>query len=317
MPMIERSSVDLPAPLAPMMARVSAGATLRLTSVSACRYPCRTVRLRTSSIDVDSQVNLLHLGVGEDRLRVAFRDEPATGEADDAADSAGKRVHDVLHPDDRYAPLPDLLDDLDQLSHFGIRQPAGDLIEQEDAWLGREPARELEPFALQQAEPTRRTIRVFRQSGLIQDPSRNGVALDSGELASAVSAHQQVLEDGHVLEGPRHLVGPRDPHAAPRGWIEPEDRPAVDADVAGVRIQVAGDHREERALPSAVRPHDPHRLPCREAQRQAVGDRDAAEPLADAGQLEKGGLRRHGLVGTRSPLTGTFLFALLSTTCML
>src|SRR3989442_813516 len=131
--MIERSSVDLPAPLAPMMARVSPGATLRLTSVSACRYPCRTVRLRTSSIDVDSQVHLLHLRVGQHILRVAFRDQATPGEADDAADGARQRVHDVLHPDDGHRSLPYPLDDLDQLRHFGVCQAAGDLVQQEDA----------------------------------------------------------------------------------------------------------------------------------------------------------------------------------------
>src|SRR5438477_3855443 len=79
-PMIERSSVDLPAPLAPMLARVLLGATVRLTSVRACRYPCRTVRLRTSSIDVDSQVDLLDLRVGENLFRIALGDQPAAGE---------------------------------------------------------------------------------------------------------------------------------------------------------------------------------------------------------------------------------------------
>src|SRR5207245_1847999 len=104
-PMIERSSVDLPAPLAPMIASVSPDATLRLTRVSACRYPCRTVSSLTSSIDVDPQVHLLDLRVGEHALRVAFSDQPATGEADDPTDGAGPGVQDVLHPDDGDQPL--------------------------------------------------------------------------------------------------------------------------------------------------------------------------------------------------------------------
>src|SRR5207302_10131859 len=79
-PMIVRRSVDLPAPLAPMMARVSPADTVRLISVSACKYPCRTVRWRTSSIDVDPQVHLLDLRVAEHLLRLAFRDQAAAGE---------------------------------------------------------------------------------------------------------------------------------------------------------------------------------------------------------------------------------------------
>src|SRR5207302_10517348 len=98
---------------------------------------------------------------------------------------------------------------------------------------------------------------------------------------------------------------------------EPKDGGPIESHGAGLRLEVAGDHHEERALAGAVRPDDPDRLPRRKAQRQAVGHRDPAEPLADAGQLEQSRLRRHGLVGARSPLTGTFLFALLSTTTML
>src|SRR5438067_5028 len=332
-PMIERSSVDLPAPFAPMMARVSPGATERLTSVSACRYPCRTVRLRTSSIDNDSQVDLLDLRVREHLFRIAFGDQSAAGEANDAADGARERVHDMLHPDDGHPSLPDILHDLNQLGDFGIRQPTGYLIEQEDARLGGEPARQLEPLALKQAETSGWTVRVPREPGLLEDPGGNRVALDSGEPTTAIGGHQQVLENRHVLEGTGHLVGARDPHAAPRCRIEPEHRATIDEHVTRVGAQVTGDHREQRALAGAVGADDPHRLPCRKAQRQTVGDRDPAEPLADAGQLEKGGLRpcfpspacgggqgggvAHGLVGTRSPLTGTFLFALLSTTTML
>src|SRR5438445_2425160 len=315
--MIERSNVDLPAPLAPMMATVSPEATVRVTSVSAWRYPCRTVRLRTSSIDVDPQVDLFHLRIGKHLLRLAFRDQATTGEADDAADGAGQGVHDMLHPHDRHRALPYLLDDFDQVRHLGIRQAAGDLIEQENAGLDRQPTRKLEALALHQAEAAGRSVRFLRQSGLLEDAGRNGVALESRKVATAIGRHEQVLEDGHVLEGTRYLVGPGDSHATSGCRVETEDRAPIEAYVARVGLEVAGDHREQRALPGAVRPHDPHRLPWLEAQRQAIGGRDAAEALADACQLEKGRLRRHGLVGTRSPLTGTFLFALLSTTTML
>src|SRR5216683_4992636 len=133
--MTVRRSVDLPAPLAPMMARVSPGDTLRLISVSACRYLCRTLRLRTSSIDVDPQVHLLHLRVGKHLPRLAFRDQASSGEADDAAHGAGQRVHDMLHPDDRNRSLPHLLDDLDQLRHLGVGQAAGDRSEEHTSEL--------------------------------------------------------------------------------------------------------------------------------------------------------------------------------------
>src|SRR2546421_1007203 len=315
--MIARSSVDLPAPLAPMMATVSPGDTARLISVSARKYPCRTLRARTSSSYIYSEVHLLDLRVGQHLLRVAFRDQATACKTDDSADGASQRVHDVLHPDDGHRALPHLIDDLEELGHFRVGQAAGDLIKQEDAWLGRQPAGELEAFPLQQAEAAGRTVRVLRQPRLLEDPCRGGVTLRSGKLATAIGRNQQVLEDGHVLERTWHLVGPRDPHATPRCGVELKDGAPIDADVTRVGLQVAGDHREQGGLPGTVRPHDADRLPGLEAERQAVGDRDPAEPLTDVRQLEKGRLRRHGLVGTRSPFTGTFLFALLSTTTML
>src|SRR5207244_32169 len=278
-PMIERRSVDLPAPLAPMMASVSPGATVRLTSVSACRYPCRTVRLRTSSIDIDSEVDLLHLRVGENLLRFAFCDQATAGETDDAADGSGERVDDMLHPDDAHPALPYAVHDRDELRHFGIGEPAGDLVQQEDARLGRQPARELKTFPLEQAEATGRTIRVLRETRFLEDLCRDGIALESGKLATAIGRHQQVLEDGHVLERPGDLVRPRDSHSTPRCGVELENGASIETHVTRDRIDVAGDHREQRALPGTDRAPDAHRLPRPEAHRQAVGDRDSADLL--------------------------------------
>src|SRR5207248_4249622 len=93
-----------------------------------------------------------------------------------------------------------LLDDVDQLRYFWVGEPAGDFIEQQDARSSRQAARQLEAFALQQAEAAGRPVRVGRQAGLLEDLGRDRITLGSGCLAAAVCRHQQVLETGHVLE---------------------------------------------------------------------------------------------------------------------
>ena len=66
---------------------------------------------------------------------------------------------------------------------------------------------------------------------------------------------------------------------------DPDDRPAVELDVAGVDRQVAGDHAEQRGLARTVRPDDAEGRAGVDAERQAVGDDDLPEPLADRVEL--------------------------------
>src|SRR5438128_2234424 len=95
------------------------------------------------------------------------------------------------------------------------------MIERSSVDLPAPLAPQLGGLALEQAEPSRWTVRVPREPGLLEDPGGNGVALDSREPSTAIGGHQQVLEDRHVLEWTRHLVGARDSHATPRCRIEP------------------------------------------------------------------------------------------------
>ena len=61
-------------------------------------------------------------------------------------------MHDMLDPDDRDAVGVDGADRRDQ--HRGIRfgQAAGDLVEQQQARMGRERARQFEPLAIEQRQ---------------------------------------------------------------------------------------------------------------------------------------------------------------------
>ena len=59
-------------------------------------------------------------------------------------------------------------DHRDELEHLRLGEPAGDLVEEEQARVGAERAGELQPLALQQAEPTGRGVGEGRQSGPLE-----------------------------------------------------------------------------------------------------------------------------------------------------
>ena len=146
------SSVDLPAPLAPMIATrlalvdVQADAEQRLevavattstASISSRLTPSRPCQSSVAEVDV------AHLRARRSRPRgspsISLR--PAST-ATIRSTTREQRVHDVLDPDDGDTLGAKLLDRLDQLEHLGLGQPAGDLVEQEHARLGRlAPAR--------------------------------------------------------------------------------------------------------------------------------------------------------------------------------
>ena len=65
-----------------------------------------------------------------------------------------QNMNHVLDPDDRYAALPDHFDDLRKLMTLAVSKAAGDFIQQEENWFGRERARELKAFSLEKRQRT-------------------------------------------------------------------------------------------------------------------------------------------------------------------
>ena len=57
------------------------------------------------------------------------------------------------------------------------------------------------------------------------------------------------------------------------------DVDSVESHRAGVGPEVTGDQVEQRGLPGTVRPDDPDGVTLGDLERQAVDDREAAEPF--------------------------------------
>src|SRR5262249_42607486 len=106
-PAMHLSSVDLPAPLAPMTAITSPGGTRSDTPNSAWKSPEKAASARTSrsgsGIGGNAHVDVAPRGRRDPRLRRALADEAAAVQNHQAIDEREERVNNVLDPDDRDA----------------------------------------------------------------------------------------------------------------------------------------------------------------------------------------------------------------------
>ena len=105
-PAIVFSSVDLPAPLAPMTAAVSAAPTVdrdveQRLEVAVAGVDVVDLEQRHSSST--AQVHVAHGIGGHHLVRVALDEQPAVVHRQHPVDDAEQCVHDVLDPDDRDA----------------------------------------------------------------------------------------------------------------------------------------------------------------------------------------------------------------------
>ena len=203
---------------------------------------------------------------------------------------------------------------VDELDDLGVGQPAGHLVQQQQPGFGRERSRQLQALALQQTQRAGRPVHVVGEAGVREHRRRERVARLSPFSGSLLRGDQHVLEHRHLFERPGHLVRAADPEARPDRGVDPGDRSAVEPDLAGIGVEVAGDHAEDAGLAGAVRADDADGVAGLDDERQVLGDRDLAEPLRDVVELEQRPHLDQGLVGTRSPPIGTAGLMLLSTT---
>lgn len=158
-------------------------------------------------------------------------------------------------------------------------------------------------------------------------------------------AYEDVLENGHGLEGAWYLVGAPDTEAAALGGAQLVDGLAAEEDMASVGCHISRDDAEQSRLARAIGPDYAQCAAGLECQGDAIGHHDLAESLADVVQLdqhatfvgpsalsirtlnERSGPRPpvharerlrwrwgQGLVGDRTPVSGTDGLRVLSTT---
>src|SRR6266480_7292099 len=165
------SSVDLPAPLAPMMDTMCPACTRSDTprSTSTSAYPART-SVSASSVGSAAKVRLDDVRVAADRLRRALGDLLAVIEHDDALGDVHDHLHVVLDQKHGFA-LPMQLEDvgLHLIDHRGIHR-RGRLVEQEQVGVGHERGREREELALPVGEGAGAGLGSVRQADEVEQP---------------------------------------------------------------------------------------------------------------------------------------------------
>src|SRR5262249_4758494 len=133
-PATHLSSVDLPAPLAPITATTSPATTLREAPNSAWKSPYKASSERTSrsgsGIRRKPHLDFAHRGRGDQVWRRALADEGPAVQNEQTVDKGEERVHNVLDPDDGDASAPNAPDQIDQRRAFVLGQAAGYFVEQ-------------------------------------------------------------------------------------------------------------------------------------------------------------------------------------------
>jgi len=138
-------------------------------------------------------------------------------DADEPLDHLDEYVDDVLDPDDCDPPVAERADRRHEARGLRVGQAGSDLVEQEHGRAGRDCARELEPLAVEQAEAFRRAIREVEHLAQLDGFDRAVVGMAGALSTATCRADEDVLEDRHVPERLRDLVGPGDPEPAARG----------------------------------------------------------------------------------------------------
>src|SRR3954452_13172937 len=293
-PVIVISVVDLPAPLWPTRPTSSPSSTSSDRPCTAATRPYWTYRSASLSNFLRAllaEVGGDHGGVPPDLVRTADRDRAAEVEDLDALAHREDHVRVVLHEQDAAAVVvADADDRLGERLALAVVEAGGGLVQQQEARVERDRARDPEP-ALRPARAGGRGERraVAQAEPLEQVPcaaARLAAAEPGAERAELdVLEHGQRRDGRYVLEGGAEPV-PHEPWRVPPGFVDARDRDA------------AGRERDERAyrvhegrLAGAVRADQAHDLALTQRQVDAVDGPDALEVDADVLRAELRGRR--------------------------
>ena len=222
----------------------------------------------------------------------------------------------MLDPDDGDAFGMDRADGGQQRLGLGVREAAGNLVEQEKARRYCQGACKFQSLSLKQGEGARANRGFLGEAGATEHCVAMRGRVPDPPPAGEIGADEKIFECRHILEGLRHLVGAADALRCPRVGTEQRDIGAVEGDMAGIRPEIAADQTEQRAFAGAVRPDDADRLARRHPQRNGVGNDERAiafRQARDRKQIGHGlpwlgrvGRRdlRHQVIGAIRPPTG-------------
>ena len=236
------------------------------------------------------------------RLGRTRRDGDAVVEHGDVLADVHHQAHVVLDEQDRHAEA--LAQRLDQPAHrllLGRVHACHRLVEQQQARLGRQRARDLEPAliavgqalgllvdAVADAEDLEQLARALVDRSLLgQVQRRPQQATHQARPGPDPGRHPHVVEHAQLAEQPDVLEGPRQPGPRDRVRLQPVDALAVQRHRAGVGPVHAGQQVERRGLAGAVGPDQPVQPARRHLQRQLGHRLEAAERQRQPARVER------------------------------
>ena len=200
-----------------------------------------------------------------------------------------------------------LADPRAQRVHLALGQPAGGLVEQQEAWLRHEGPGQRGPLLDGVGQRGRESTGVVGRPELVEDlhgPGRDPALLPARppqaeerrcQVAAEprLGAEHDVLVHGQPGAQPDALEGAGDPELRQVVRMVPAQDPAAVADRARARVDEAADHVEQRRFAGAVRSDDADDLAVADRHRHIVEGQQTAEADADLIDHEE---RRVGLL---------------------
>src|SRR4051812_42355397 len=259
-------SVVLPAPLRPMRPTMAPEGTSSDTPRRICTAEIET--FRSCTLSTLAYYVTLYFRVGQRHRRRRIGDDAAVVEGEHALREAAHHLHVVLdekhgcafgaHRRQHHLHDPEFL---------AARDAARGLVEQQDPRLRNHRERDVEQLAHAAGQHLRVVIAIGGQAEALQDARRRflgryTVAGDKRRLAREVAAEARVPQhyaepDHHIFvhrEGAvelRDLERAADSEARDRAGRQARDVAALELDGAALRLQIAGDHVDERRLAGA------------------------------------------------------------------
>src|SRR5688572_12828876 len=218
-----------------------------------------TARFPSSHREALAEVVLPRLGVREDLVPVSLGDDPSVENDEGAIRGVQGLPHVVVREQDPDSPLAEPEDDLLDVAHGDRVDSAERLVEEDQARVRDEGARDLEAPLLASREDGSLRAEELAQPELLHELVALAHTL-AGRERGRLEDRVQVLLDGEPPEDAR-LLGEVS-HAEPRPLVHGEagDVLSEEPDGSLVRMDHADRHAEGRGLPRSVLSEEPDDL---------------------------------------------------------
>src|SRR5215468_10019770 len=214
--------------------------------------------------------------------RLAVGDLPAPRHDDEAPREAKDRLHVVVDDDEGPPPLVEFADRRDDLLAQSRMHAREWLVEEQYRGFQHQTTPKLEQLLLSAGEVLGLELLDRRQIQELEIAARPPGHLGPGGVWARQTRHEHVLEDGHAAPQLGELKCARDAHAGVDVRRTAAHLLAAHQHAAGVRVEVAGQHVDQRGLAGAIWADEPDEVALGDREVHGVVRDDAPEPLDEA-----------------------------------